>query len=101
MHKSHSSSSFWDDDEDPGRPGSTHPSFTGQGKDRNGFRDEQDGYASSSSTGTERQLRRRGVDPKGEGHHGSTSSLTALEEPSLHRLANGQVILRMNKRHSW
>ena len=89
MHKSHSSSSFWDEDEDPIRPGLNHPSLSGQLRDR-----ETDGYASSSSTGTERQLqlRRRGPDSKGEGQHGSTSSLTALEEPPLHRLAVGQVI---------
>ena len=87
MHKSHSSSSFWDEDEDPIRPGLHHPSLS-----RGGFRDEDGGYASSSSTGTERQLRRRGVDSKGDGQHGSTSSLTALEEPPLHRLAMGQVI---------
>jgi hypothetical protein len=93
MHKSKSSSSFWDDEDDGGHA-SPPPATNGHLADR--LRDEQDGYASSSSTGAER-LRRRGfAEAKGgEGYFASTSSLGSTAEDEAHaphRLANGQVM---------
>ena len=89
MHKSKSSSSFWGDEEDDGGHASPPPAANGHH-----LRDEQDGYASSSSTGAER-LRRRGFNEAKEGYFASTSSLGSIAGDEAHaphhRLANGQV----------
>ena len=95
MHKSKSSSSFWDDVDDEAATGHASPPPVAHNGHAAHLRDEQDGYASSSSTGAERRLRRRGLEAKGSaGFFPSTTSLASVEDespPRTHRLANGQV----------